>query len=55
MEDLSNFENGKQEEYSNSIPQQDVIQTLYSITYNNSLMQMVELYKILILLSLNQK
>jgi hypothetical protein len=37
------------------ILQQDVIQTLYSITYNNSLMQMVELYKILILLSLNQK
>lgn len=37
------------------ILQQDVIQTLYNIMYNNSLMQIVELYKILILLSLNQK
>lgn len=37
------------------ILQQGIIETLYSLTYNNSLMQIVELYKILILLSLNQK
>lgn len=37
------------------ILQQGIIETLYSITYNNSLMQITELYKILILLSLNQK
>ena len=35
--------------------QQGIIETLYTLTYNNSLMQIVELYKILILLSLNQK
>jgi hypothetical protein len=37
-----------------SIVQQNVVQNLYNVVYNNSLTQILELYKILILLSLHQ-
>jgi hypothetical protein len=38
-----------------NVLQQSIVQSLYNTMYNNSLMQVTELYKILILLSLNQK